>query len=94
MHNVASENLDQHSDDGGIQKLYVLIEGLEYYDTTDIEYLLNYPRENGTTSELLSDEKIIENVMRNHKEDEVEEDSSVMELVSLKDGFKSNNHIA
>ncbi|KAK4856843.1 hypothetical protein QYF36_021867 [Acer negundo] len=41
--NVASENLDQHSDDGGVQQLHVLIKELKYRDTIDVEYLLNYP---------------------------------------------------
>ncbi|KAK1587985.1 hypothetical protein Q3G72_018965 [Acer saccharum] len=44
----------------------------------DVEYLLNYPGENEATSDLLSDEQIIENVMGNDKEDEVEEDSSCL----------------
>lgn len=55
MDNVASKNLDQHSDDKGIQQLHVLIKELKYCDTMDVEYLLNYPGENEATSELLSD---------------------------------------
>lgn len=94
MDNVASENLDQHSDDGGVQQLHVLIKELKYCDTMDIEYLLNYPGENEATLELLSDEQIIENVMGNDKEDEIEDDSSVLEPVSLQRCTQNNNHIA
>ena len=69
MDNVASKNLDQHSDDGGVQQLYLLIKELKYRDTMDIEYLLNYTRENETTSELLSNKKIIKNVMGNDQKE-------------------------
>ncbi|KAJ0027930.1 hypothetical protein Pint_35064 [Pistacia integerrima] len=41
------------------------------------------------TRSLLSEEQIIENMIGNDKEDEVEEDSSVLELVSCKDAPKA-----
>jgi hypothetical protein len=59
---------------------------LKYYDTIVVEYLLK--RENEEISELLSHGQIIENVIRNNIEDEVEDDSSVLESVSHKDAFK------
>ncbi|KAL5755592.1 hypothetical protein ACOSQ2_020338 [Xanthoceras sorbifolium] len=68
---MASENLDQHSDDRCVQQLHVVIKELKYHDTMDVKYLLNYPGENETSSELLSDEQIIENVMENDKEDKL-----------------------
>ena len=55
----------------------------------DIEYILKYPEENEATLELLSDEQIINNVNGNDKEDEVEDDSSVLEFVSRKDALKA-----
>ena len=53
---VASENLDQHSDDEDIQQLHVLIKDLNYLDTMDGEYLLNHSEEKEITLELLSDD--------------------------------------
>ncbi|WRX26118.1 hypothetical protein QQP08_018605 [Theobroma cacao] len=89
MNNVASKNLDQHLDDGGIQQLHVLIKKLKYRDIMDVKYLLNYVRENEATLELLSDEQIIENIMGNDKEDEVKDDSFILEPVSCKDTLKA-----
>lgn len=53
----------------------------------DVDYQLNYPREKEATSELFGDEQIKENVARNDKENEFEDDSSILEL-------SSNNRIA
>ena len=92
MDNMASKNLDQYSDAGGVQQLLVLIKELKYRDTIDVEYILNYPRENEATSKLLSDEKIIDNVMRNDKKDEVEDDCTGVCLAQRY--TQCNNHIA
>ena len=79
---INSENLNQESDNGGIHQLRVMIEELNYRNTMDVEYLLNYPGESEATSELLTDEQLIEEIMRNDKDDEVEDNSSTLEPVS------------
>jgi hypothetical protein len=61
------KSLSQHSNDRGFQQLHVLIKELKYYDIMDIEYLLNYLEENNATLKLLSNKKIIKNIMRNNK---------------------------
>ena len=55
----------------------------------DVEYLLNYLGENEANLELLSDKEIIKNIMENDKEDEIEDDSSVLKPVSRKDALKA-----
>lgn len=58
MDNVISEKLDQLSDDGCVQRSQVQITELEHFDTINVEYLLNYPRENKATSKLMNDKQI------------------------------------
>ena len=89
MDNMASENLDRHSNDEGIQQLHILIKELKYRDPMHVEYLQKYLRENEATSQLLSDEQIIENFMGNDKEKEVEDNSYVLDPVSYKDALKA-----
>lgn len=55
----------------------------------DVEYLLNYLGENMVTSELSSDKQIIKNVIGNDKENEVEDNSFVLEPVLRKDALKT-----
>ena len=43
----------------------------------DVEYILNYPWENEVTSELLTDEQLIEDIMGHDKDYEVEDNSTV-----------------
>ena len=55
----------------------------------DVEYLLNYVGENKATLELLNDKQTTKNVIGNDREDEVEDDSFVLEPISCKDALKA-----
>ena len=62
---------------GRIQQLQIVIKELSYRNTMDVEYILNYPWENEVTSELLTDEQLIEDIMGHDKDYEVEDNSTV-----------------
>jgi len=55
----------------------------------DVEYLSNYTGENKVTLEFLNDRQNIKNIMGNDKEDKVEDDSSILEIVSCKNALKA-----
>ncbi|XP_047331423.1 uncharacterized protein LOC124934999 [Impatiens glandulifera] len=75
-----SEDVDQLSED--VQHLSLLIKELNYRDVMDAEKVIDYPGENEAATEFLNDEQIISSVMKNKKEDEAEDDSTELELVS------------
>ena len=54
----------------------------------DVDYLLNYPGEHEESLEILTDEEIIDNVTKINQEDEVEDNSFVMEFVFRKEAIK------
>ena len=68
--------------------ILTFINDLKYRNVMNVEDILNYSGENDRSFELLTDEQIIESVMKTHKEDEVEDDSVKLEQVSLKDILK------
>ncbi|XP_055806877.1 uncharacterized protein LOC129875611 [Solanum dulcamara] len=56
----------------------------------DVEHLLNYPNENDTVMESLTEEEIIQSVMNNDNENDPEQDdSSIVSHVSSKEAFQA-----
>jgi hypothetical protein len=62
---------------------------MKYNDIMNVECFLNCLRENEVILELLSSKKIIENNIKNNKENEVKNNNSVLEFISHKDALKA-----
>ncbi|XP_055800343.1 CENP-B homolog protein 1-like [Solanum dulcamara] len=64
--------------DEGIQELNDVISNLAYRNVMDVEHLLNYPNENNTIMESLTEEEIIQSVMNNDDENDLEQDDDII----------------
>ena len=69
-----------------------MIKDLNYRYTLDVENLLSYLKESKVTLELLTDEQLIEEIMRNNKDDKVKDDSSIGAYLAQRSNL-SNNHV-
>ena len=84
MNPTDSSDLNDSNSGEDIRELENLITGMHYRHKMDVNHLLYYPDENNECYEIQSIEEIVADAIQNPVNDEVEDDSIVLEPVTRK----------
>ncbi|KAL6521706.1 hypothetical protein OROGR_018275 [Orobanche gracilis] len=93
--NVFEEEVGDLDEDS--RGLSDVISNLRYRSLMDVKYFLNYPSDNDTLMESSTDEEIIQSVLNNDDDENDENDSDVIPIVSSNEAFQAlvtlNNYL-